>query len=145
MSTTTQPLAVRVVPAGVAALAAYELAFGLWMLVAPRSFYDAVGPFGAYNSHYVLDTSAWQLAFGVALAVAVRRASWRVPLLAFAVVQFALHAINHVVDAGEADPSWVGVFDAVSLSLATVALAVLLTAARHHEEAGTARRAVVGP
>ena len=134
MSTTTQPLAIRAVPAGVAALAAYELVLGLWMLVAPRSFYDAVGPFGPYNSHYVRDTSTWQLAFGVALAVAVRQASWRVPLLTFAVVQFALHAVNHVVDAGEADPGWVGVFDAVSLSLATVVLVVLLAAARRHEQ-----------
>ena len=134
MSTTTQPLAIRAVPAGVAALAAYELVLGLWMLVAPRSFYDAVGPFGPYNDHYVRDTATWQLAFGVALAIAVRQASWRVPLLAFAVVQFALHAVNHVVDAGEADPGWVGVFDAVSLSVATVMLAGLLTAARRNEE-----------
>jgi hypothetical protein len=133
MSTTTSSFALRAVPVCVAALAAYELAFGLWMLVAPRSFYDAVGPFGTYNAHYVVDTSTWQLAFGVVLAVAVLRASWRVPLLAFAVVQFALHAINHVVDAGEADPGWVGVFDAVSLSLTTAVLVVLLTGARRQE------------
>ena len=61
MATTAQPLHVRAVPAGVAALAAYELAFGLWMLLAPRSFYDAVGPFGPYNRHYVLDTSTGRL------------------------------------------------------------------------------------
>jgi hypothetical protein len=133
MSTTASPLAVRAVPAGVAALAAYELALGLWMVVAPRSFYDAVGPFGAYNAHYVVDTSTWQLAFGVALAVAVRQASWRVPLLAFAVVQFALHAVNHVIDAGEADPGWIGTFDAVSLALTTVVLALLLAGARRQE------------
>jgi hypothetical protein len=108
MSTTAVPLHVRAVPAGVAALAAYELALGLWMVLAPRSFYDAVGPFGPYNAHYVVDTATWQLAFGVVLAVAVRRPSWRVPLLGFAVVQFGLHALNHIVDAGEADPGWVG-------------------------------------
>jgi uncharacterized membrane protein len=130
MSTTAVPLHVRAVPAGVAALAAYELAFGLWMLLAPRSFYDTVGPFGPYNSHYVLDTATWQLAFGVALAVAVRRAAWRAPLLFFAVVQFGLHALNHILDAGEADPRWVGVFDAVSLSLTTVLLAGLYVGAQ---------------
>ena len=130
MSTTAVPLHVRAVPAGVAALAAYELAFGLWMLLAPRSFYDTVGPFGPYNSHYVLDTATWQLAFGVALAVAVRRAAWRAPLLFFAVVQFGLHALNHIVDAGEADPRWVGVFDAASLSLTTVLLAGLYAGAQ---------------
>ena len=130
MATTAQPLHVRAVPAGVAALAVYELAFGLWMLLAPRSFYDAVGPFGPYNRHYVLDTATWQLAFGVALAVAVRRPSWRAPLLGFAVVQFGLHALNHIADAGEADPAWVGVFDAVSLTVTTVLLAGLYVGAQ---------------
>jgi uncharacterized membrane protein len=133
MSTIASPRLVRAVPAGVAALAAYNLAIGLYMLVAPRSFFETVGPFGAYNPHYVLDTSTWQLAFGVALVVAVRQASWRVPLLAFAVVQFALHAVNHIADAGEADPRWVGVFDAVALSITTVLLAGLLGAARQAE------------
>ena len=117
------------VTAGVASLAATVLGLGLWMLLAPRSFYDAVGPFGAYNPHYVLDTSTWQLAFGVALAVAVRQASWRVPLLAFALAQFALHTVNHVVDAGEADPTWVGTFDAVTLGLGAVLLLGLLRSA----------------
>ena len=130
MSTTAQPLHVRAVPAGVAALAAYELVLGLWMLLAPRSFYDAIGPFGAYNRHYVLDTSTWQLAFGVALAVAVRRPSWRVPLLGFAVLQFGLHALNHIADIGDADPEWVGVFDAVALGLTTVLLAGLYVGAQ---------------
>ncbi len=133
MSTIASPRLVRAVPAGVAALAAYNLAIGLYMLLAPRSFFDTIGPFGPYNAHYVLDTSTWQLAFGIALVLAVRQASWRVPLLAFAVVQFALHAVNHVADAGEADPQWVGVFDAVSLSVTTVLLAGLLAAARRAE------------
>jgi hypothetical protein len=130
MSTAAVPLHVRAVPAGVAALAAYELALGLWMLFAPRSFYDVVGPFGTYNRHYVLDTATWQLAFGAVLAVAVRRPSWRAPLLAFAVVQFGLHALNHIADAGEADPGWVGVFDAVALSVTTVLLAGLYAGAQ---------------
>src|SRR5688572_17042611 len=136
MSPIAPPLHVRAVPAGVAALAAYELVLGLWMLLAPRSFYDTIGPFGPYNRHYVLDTSTWQLAFGGALAVAVRRPSWRVPLLGFAVAQFGLHALNHIADIGEADPRWVGVFDAVALSLSAVLLAGLFVGAQRREEEG---------
>lgn len=118
--------------AGVASLAATVVGLGLWMLLAPRSFYDALGPFGPFNGHYVRDVSTWHLAFGGALAVAVLRSSWRVPLLAFALAQFALHAVNHVVDAGEADPTWVGTFDAVSLGLGALLLLGLLRSA--HEE-----------
>lgn len=118
------------VTAGVASLAATMLGLGLWMLLAPRSFYDALGPFGPFNDHYVRDVSTWHLAFGGALAVAVRRPSWRVPLLAFAAAQFALHAVNHVADAGEADPTWIGTFDAVSLGLGAILLLGLLRGAR---------------
>jgi peptidoglycan/LPS O-acetylase OafA/YrhL len=133
------------VTAGVASLAVTVLGLGLWMLVAPGSFYDALGPFGPRNDHYTRDVSTWHLAFGGALAVAVRRRSWRVPLLALALAQFALHAVNHVVDAGEADPAWVGTFDAVALVLGAVLLLGLLRAAREAEVAGTAaRREVVG-
>jgi hypothetical protein len=134
MSTTAQPLHVRAVPAGVAALAVTQLILGLWMVLASRSFYDAIGPFGVYNAHYVRDVSTWQVAFGLALAVAVRRPSWRAPLLGFAVLQFGLHAINHVVDAGDADPGWVGVFDAVVLGLTAVLLAGLFRGALEREE-----------
>jgi hypothetical protein len=135
MPTTASPLYVRAVPAGVAALAATNLVLGLWMVLAPRSFYDAIGPFGPYNAHYVRDVSTWQLAFGGALAVAVRRPSWRAPLLGFAVLQFGLHTLNHVVDIGDADPRWVGVFDAVTLGVTTVLLAGLFRGALEQEGA----------
>jgi hypothetical protein len=134
MSTTGQPLYVRAVPAGVAALAVTNLVLGLWMAFSPRSFYDAIGPFGPYNDHYVRDVSTWQIAFGVALAVAVRRPSWRAPLLGFAVLQFGLHTLNHVIDIGDADPGWVGVFDAVVLGLTTVLLAGLFRGALESED-----------
>jgi hypothetical protein len=133
MSTTTPPLYVRALPAGVASLAAAQVALGLWMVLAPRSFYDALGPFGPFNDHYVRDVSTWQLAFGVALAVAVRRPSWRAPLLGFAVLQFGLHTVNHLIDVGDADPGWVGIFDVVVLGLSTVLLAGLLRGALEQE------------
>ena len=136
MSTTGQPLYVRAVPAGVAALAVTEIVLGVWMVISPRSFYDAIGPFGPYNDHYVRDVSTWYLALGVALAVAVRRPSWRAPLLGVALLQFALHTVNHLVDVGDADPGWVGVFDAVTLGLSTLLLAGLFRGALEQEAAG---------
>ena len=136
MSSVPPPLFVRALPAGVAALAATQLALGLWMAVSPRSFFDAIGPFGAYNDHYVRDVATWYLAFGAALAVAVRRQSWRAPLLGLAVLQYGLHTVNHLVDIGDADPGWVGVFDAVTLGLTTVLLAGLFRGALEQEGAG---------
>ena len=135
MSSVAPPLYVRALPAGVAALAATELALGLWMAVSPRSFFDAIGPFGPYNDHYVRDLATWYLAFGAALAVAVRRPSWRAPLLGLAVVQFGLHTVNHLIDIGDADPGWVGVFDAVTLGLTTLLLAGLFRGALEQEGA----------
>ena len=136
MSSVSPPLFVRALPAGVAALAATQLALGLWMAVSPRSFFDAIGPFGGYNDHYVRDVATWYLAFGAALAVAVRRPSWRAPLLGLAVLQYGLHTVNHLVDIGDADPGWVGVFDAVTLGLTTVLLAGLFRGALEQEGAG---------
>ena len=60
------------------------------------------------------------------LLVALRRPSWAVPLITLGLVQMALHTLNHVLDAGEADPSWVGPFDAVALGLTAVGLVLVL-------------------
>jgi hypothetical protein len=121
-----------VVP-GVVALGATSLALGAWQALAPRSFYDALGPFGPFNDHFVRDYATWSLAYGIALLVAVRRPSWRVPLLALGLAQFGLHTLNHVADAGEADPGWVGVFDVLTLGATALLLVGLLVAADAEE------------
>lgn len=108
------------------ALAAVQLITGLLLWITPGFFHDEIGPFGARNDHYMGDLATWYLALGGALLVAVRRESWRVPVLALALVQYALHSINHLIDIGEAEPSWVGPADFVSLTLATVLLAWML-------------------
>ena len=72
------------------------------------------------------DVATWYLALGGALLVAVRRESWRVPVLALALGQYVLHSVNHLVDVGEADPSWLGPADFVSLTLGAVLLAWML-------------------
>jgi hypothetical protein len=108
---------------------AYYFVLGLWQAVAPGPFYDAIGPFGPRNDHYTRDAATWSLALGIALLLAGRRPSWRVPVLALATFQSALHAINHLVDIGDADPSWAGPFDFVALAALTFALAWLLARA----------------
>ena len=55
-------------------------------------------------------------------------------LLAFALGQiviglllwYALHSVNHLIDAGEADSSWLGPANLVSLVLATILLGWML-------------------
>jgi hypothetical protein len=116
--------------AGLVAFAIYHLALAGFMALAPHTFYTAIGPFGARNDHYVRDVASYSAALGVGFAVAVRHASWRVPVLALATVQFALHSLNHLLDIGDAHPAWNGYFDFFSLLGATLLLLWLLRLAR---------------
>jgi hypothetical protein len=118
-----------VVSAGLVLLAVYHLALALFMAIAPHAFYKYVGPFGARNDHYIRDTATYNGALAIAFAIALRRASWRVPVLAIAVVQFALHSVNHLLDIGSSHPAWNGYFDFFSLAAATLLLVWLLRAA----------------
>jgi hypothetical protein len=106
-----------------------HLVLGAFMAIAPGAFYDAVGPFGAQNDHYTRDVSTYDLALGVAFLIAARRPTWRVPVIAFTLLQYVLHTINHVIDIGDADPKVIGPADAVSLALGAVILAGMLRAA----------------
>ena len=116
--------------AGVALLGVYNVALAVFMVVAPHTFYDSVGPFGVRNDHYIRDTATFSAAIGVGLLIALRRPSWRVPMLAISAVQFALHSINHLLDIDKAHPAWNGYFDFFSLAAATILLAWLLRVAR---------------
>jgi hypothetical protein len=111
---------------GIAAFAVIHLALALFMAAAPHAFYTAVGPFGARNDHYVRDVATYEAAIGVALAIAVWRPYWRVPVLALTTIQYALHSINHLIDIGKAHPSWNGYFDFFSLTAGTLLLAWIL-------------------
>ena len=101
----------------VIAAGALHLASGLFMALAPRAFYDQVGTFPPFNAHYLRDLATWYVAFGVALLLAVRRPAWQLPLLALAVLQYALHVVNHLVDIGDPEPAWKGPVTAVALAL----------------------------
>jgi hypothetical protein len=63
------------------------------------------------------------------LAVAASRPSWRAPVLALVGLQTALHAVNHLIDAGDADPSWAGPLDTVSLAVAALVVGAMFRAA----------------
>ncbi len=106
-------------------LAAYELTLGLFMTVAPGTFFTEIGPYGARNDHYIRDMASWELALGAVALVAARRPAWRVPVLCLAAVHFLLHSVNHLVDVGEAVPRSAGVAALVSLTLGTALLAWL--------------------
>lgn len=109
--------------------AAAQLAIGVLQWATPAFFYDHIGPFGPRNDHYLGDVATFYLALGAAAFVAAGRPSWRVPVLAIAVLQGALHSINHLIDIGNADPAWLGPFDFVSLLATTVLLAWMLSIA----------------
>jgi hypothetical protein len=108
--------------------AAIQLLTGALLWLTPGFFHDEIGPYGVRNDHYLGDLATWYLALGAALLVAVRRAGWRVPVLAVAFLQYALHSVNHLIDVGEADPGWLGPANLVSIVLATVLLGWMLRA-----------------
>jgi hypothetical protein len=116
------------------ALAASSILLGLWQVLAPGSFFDAIADFGPRNDHDLRDVASYYLAAGIALAIAAGRPSWRAPVLALVTLQYGIHALNHLLDVGDADPSWIGPFDAVLLIGTTGFLAVLLRAALRDEE-----------
>jgi Na+-transporting NADH:ubiquinone oxidoreductase subunit NqrB len=103
-----------------------QIVLGLLLWLAPGFFFEEIGPFGERNDHYMGDVATFYLAIGAALLVAVRRESWRVPVLAIALAQYALHALNHLIDIGEADPDWIGPADFVSIALGAALLAWML-------------------
>jgi hypothetical protein len=112
------------------AFAVGQLVIGALLWLTPGFFHDEIGPYGARNDHYLGDLATWYLALGGVTLLAVRRAAWRLPVLAFAFVQYVLHSVNHLVDIGEADPSWLGPANFIGLVLTTVLLAWLLRVGR---------------
>jgi hypothetical protein len=111
-----------------AAFAALQLLTGALLWLTPGFFHEEIGPYGTRNDHYMGDLATWYLALGAAALVALRRDGWRVPVLAVAFLQYALHSLNHLIDVGEADPGWLGPANLVSILLATLVLGWMLRA-----------------
>jgi hypothetical protein len=96
-------------------IGASQVALGLWQLVSPGTFFQAIADFGDQNQHYIRDNATFPLAVGAGLILAAARPSWRVPVLFVTAFWYLAHAANHLVDIGEADPGWIGTFDFVAL------------------------------
>lgn len=125
--------------AGLIVLAAYNLGLALFMTISPHAFYKAVGPFEELNRHYIRDVATFSAALGFGFVMAIRRPSWRVPVIAITTVQFALHTVNHLFDASSAHPQWTGWFDFLSLLAGTLLLAWMWRAAARREGPGRRR------
>lgn len=117
------------------AFGAGQLILGALLWAAPGTFFEEIGPYGTRNDHYMGDLASWYLALGAAALVAVRRSSWRVPVLALALLQYLLHSVNHLIDVGEADPEWLGPATLISLVLTAALLGWMLRAAAQEREA----------
>jgi hypothetical protein len=113
--------------------AAVQIVLGLLLWLTPGFFYDEIGPYGVRNDHYMGDLATWYLALGGVALASVSRVSWRVPVLVLAFAQYALHSFNHLLDIGDANPSWLGPGNFVSLLLATALLGWMLQSERRAE------------
>ncbi len=75
------------------------VALGVWAMVDPRSFFDALATFEPYNRHFLQDIGAFQIGLGAVLLLAV--VPGRIDGLAVALlgvgVGAALHTVSHIV------------------------------------------------
>ncbi len=122
-----------VLEAGLIVLGAYNLFLAVFMTVAPRAFFTSIGPFEELNRHYIRDIATYSASMGVGALVAIRRPSWRTPVLAISTIQFGLHTVNHLLDASSAHPQWTGWFDFASLLAGTLLLAWMWRSAARAE------------
>lgn len=108
--------------AGLIAFSAVNLALAAMLAFAPHAFFEDIGPYGARNDHYMRDIATFYAAIGIAGLIAVRRSSWRTPVLWLLAIEYGLHAINHLVDIDSAHSSWLGPANFASLAVGAVAL-----------------------
>jgi hypothetical protein len=106
-------------------IAAWHIVTGGMALIVPDTFFDQIGHYGIENSHYVGDVGAFMLAFGVAVAISIWRASWRAPILWLGAIWYGLHALNHAFDTGEAKSEARGWSDTLLLAFGGLAAAWL--------------------
>lgn len=97
------------------------LPFGLWAMVAPRSFFERLAEFHPYNQHFIQDIGAFQLGIGAVLAIAVLRPG--IDALTAALVGSGLggaaHAVSHVIghDLGGTPTQDIPMFSVIALTL----------------------------
>ena len=134
VSTTPRPLprglpSAPVLRGALVAFGVVSVLIGVFQVVDPAGFVHDIGPYGATNEHYVRDLSTWSLSFGAVLVLGASRPAWHVPLLTLAVLQGALHLVNHLADVDAADPASMGIVNAVALAIVLGVLLWLLAGA----------------
>jgi putative Mn2+ efflux pump MntP len=75
------------------------IALGVWAMVDPRSFFEALATFEPYNQHFLQDVGAFQIGLGVVLLLAgvpVRADGLTVALVGVG-VGAAFHTVSHIV------------------------------------------------
>ena len=118
----------RFIPVGLVLLGAVQLATGAVMLAGPGFFYDEVASFPPENEHFIRDIGTFTFALGAALLWSVRSPSWRLPVLAFAVLQYVLHSANHLADIDATETSSHGPANFVLIAIGTGFVGLLLYA-----------------
>ena len=106
----------------------YSVLLGLFMFVAPGTFFDTLGDFGARNDHYIFDNATFEFPLGLMMLTAARWPSWRVPALAFATLHWGLHALSHIIDPHHGAGDSIGWLEAGGLVGTTAILAIALRA-----------------
>jgi peptidoglycan/LPS O-acetylase OafA/YrhL len=134
MTTTPTRTRARYVEVILIVFGAYSVLLGLFMFVAPGTFFETLGTFGARNDHYIFDNATCEFPLGVMMLAAVRWSSWRVPALAFATLHWGLHALSHIVDPHHAAGESIGWLEAGGLVMVTAMLAIALRASVAEEK-----------
>ena len=109
----------------------YHLLGGALALLAPGTFFEEIGRYGAENLHYVGDVGAFLAAAGFGLIVAAYRPSWRAPVLWIGTVWYGLHALNHAFDIDEAQSDARGLADTLVIALGALGSAYLARVSEH--------------
>ena len=105
---------------------------GSWAAVGSGSFSQTLADFGPRNDHLVHDFGAASLAIGAGMLLAVRRTSWRTPVLIVATVWNGLHAVSHLVDVTAASSPAIGIGEAALLVAGTGVLGFLAFVSREN-------------
>jgi hypothetical protein len=100
---------------GLAALA--TIAPGLFAMLAPETFFNAVALYPPYNRHFIHDIGAFMLGLGAGLAFALVLTDALLVGLAANAVGAVAHFISHLVDrdlgGAPSDPTTFGVWPAL--------------------------------
>jgi len=114
----------RFVRAAVVVLALFWLGSGVWLSVAPRSFYRELATFPPYNRHFLHDAGVFSCGLGACLLGALVWDDALSVVLGGVAVASVLHVGSHIVDRDlggrSSDPVGLGLVAAIAVA-ATVA------------------------